>query len=164
MNFQRSRQRVIWRFQENNSRRMLRADSFARCGLHERGKQNESGPPSVGITGRPTTGCSICRTDASSWSHISRLMVITIYHPGVTFSGVCMHVQQHGRLFVKDRVYLYTIAHTMLWMCIGLCAQNICTDIRVRVKRQDAWTPAGNQAVAYYGFQGTNRSHLSAQP
>lgn len=112
MNFQRSRRRVIWRFQQNNSHRMLRADSFARCGLHERGEQNESGPTSVGITGRPTTGCSICRTDASSWSHISRLMVITIYHPGVTFSGVRMHVQQHGRLFVKDRVYLYTIAHT----------------------------------------------------
>lgn len=45
-------------------------------------------------------------------------MVITIYHPGVTFSSVCMHVYQHGRLFVKDHVYLYMVIYVSV--CIRM--------------------------------------------
>lgn len=43
------------------------------------------------LPGQSAAPCSICRAAVSSWSHISRLMIITIYHPEVVFTGVCMH-------------------------------------------------------------------------
>ena len=101
---------------------MLRASSsrwMQRNCINDANKTNGA-PMSVGITDQPTTACSICRADASSWSHISRLMVITIYHPGVTHSGVytCMCSSMGDSL--SRAMFIYIRLHTRHRRCTRL--------------------------------------------
>ena len=93
---------------------------------------------SVGITDQPTTACSICRADASSRSHISRLMVITIYHPGVPYNRcIYMREQQHGRdSLSRAFMFIYTRRHSVYTGLRRSRVENRRTNERVRVKRE----------------------------